>query len=584
VAKKTVKHVIPRWRYYLVMLFLGLLPVTVAVKIAQLQIMPSEEQGRDFLQHQGDARSIRKEIIPAHRGLITDRNGEPLAVSTPVTTLIANPQDIQKSASAADIEKLAKALDISVSQLKSRLNRYRNKSFMYLARQLPTAEADRVLDLGVPGVSGRQEYKRFYPAGEVTAQLVGFTDINDDGQEGMELAYNAFLTGESGSKKVVKDLTGRVIKDIALIKPASPGNSLKLSIDLRVQYAAYRALKASVQKHQAQSGSVVVLDVQTGEVLAMANQPSFNPNDRSNLRPDSIRNRAVTDLMEPGSTVKPFTMLAALESGKFEPETVINTSPGYLKVAYKTFVDHRDYGPLDMAGILTKSSQVGTTKIALALDPDTTRELFERMGFGEGIGSGFPAETAGNLPAHRKWDLVTQATFAFGHGLSASSLQLARAYSILANNGARREISMTATESLPEATQVADPELVKSIRGMLKTAVGEKGTGKRAMIDGYSVGGKTGTVHKVKASGGYDPHRYMSVFAGLSPVDDPRLVTIVVIDEPREGDYFGGLVAAPVFSEVTGNALRLLQVTPDNMDVDRNIASVKAMLAKRGNP
>jgi len=584
VAKKTVKHVIPRWRYYLVMLFLGLLPVTVAVKIAQLQIMPSEEQGRDFLQHQGDARSIRKEIIPAHRGLITDRNGEPLAVSTPVTTLIANPQDIQKSASAADIEKLAKALDISVSQLKSRLNRYRNKSFMYLARQLPTAEADRVLDLGVPGVSGRQEYKRFYPAGEVTAQLVGFTDINDDGQEGMELAYNAFLTGESGSKKVVKDLAGRVIKDIALIKPASPGNSLKLSIDLRVQYAAYRALKASVQKHQAQSGSVVVLDVQTGEVLAMANQPSFNPNDRSNLRPDSIRNRAVTDLMEPGSTVKPFTMLAALESGKFEPETVINTSPGYLKVAYKTFVDHRDYGPLDMAGILTKSSQVGTTKIALALDPDTTRELFERMGFGEGIGSGFPAETAGNLPAHRKWDLVTQATFAFGHGLSASSLQLARAYSILANNGARREISMTATESLPEATQVADPELVKSIRGMLKTAVGEKGTGKRAMIDGYSVGGKTGTVHKVKASGGYDPHRYMSVFAGLSPVDDPRLVTIVVIDEPREGDYFGGLVAAPVFSEVTGNALRLLQVTPDNMDVDRNIASVKAMLAKRGNP
>ncbi len=566
------------------MLILGLLPVTVAVKIAQLQIMPSEEQGRDFLQHQGDARSIRKEIIPAHRGLITDRNGEPLAISTPVTTLIANPQDIQKSASAADIEKLAKALDISVSQLKSRLKRYRNKSFMYLARQLPTPEADRVLDLGVPGVSGRQEYKRFYPAGEVTAQLVGFTDINDDGQEGMELAYNAVLTGESGSKKVVKDLTGRVIKDIALIKPASPGNSLKLSIDLRVQYAAYRALKASVQKHQAKSGSVVVLDVQTGEVLAMANQPSFNPNDRSNLRPDSIRNRAVTDLMEPGSTVKPFTMLAALESGKFEPETVINTSPGYLKVAYKTFVDHRDYGPLDMAGILTKSSQVGTTKIALALDPDTTRELFERMGFGEGIGSGFPAETAGNLPAHRKWDLVTQATFAFGHGLSASSLQLARAYSILANNGARREISMTATESLPEATQVADPELVKSIRGMLKTAVGEKGTGKRAMIDGYSVGGKTGTVHKVKASGGYDPHRYMSVFAGLSPVDDPRLVTIVVIDEPREGDYFGGLVAAPVFSEVTGNALRLLQVTPDNMDVDRNIASVKAMLAKRGNP
>jgi cell division protein FtsI (penicillin-binding protein 3) len=584
VAKKTVKHVIPRWRYYLVMSILGSLPVILGVKIAQLQIMPSEEHGRDFLQDQGDARSIRKETIPAHRGLITDRNGEPLAVSTPVTTLIANPQQIQKSASASDVERLAVALDIPLSQLQGRLKRYRNKSFMYLARQLPTPEADRILDLRIPGVAGRQEYKRFYPAGEVTAQLVGFTDINDDGQEGMELAYNAILTGESGSKKVVKDLAGRIIKDIALIKPSSPGSSLKLSIDLRVQYAAYRALKASVQKHQAKSGSVVVLDVQTGEVLAMANQPSFNPNDRSNLRPDSIRNRAVTDMMEPGSTVKPFTMLAALESGKFKPETVINTSPGYLKVSYKTFVDHRDYGVLDMAGILTKSSQVGTTKIALELNPDTTRELFERMGFGEGIGSGFPAETAGNLPAYRKWDPVTQATFAFGYGLSASSLQLARAYSILANNGARQEVSMTAIESAPETVQVVDAELVKSIRAMLETAAGDKGTGKRAMIDGYSVGGKTGTLHKVKATGGYDAHRYMSVFAGLSPVENPRLVTIVVIDEPREGDYFGGLVAAPVFSEVTGNALRLLQVTPDNMDVNRNIASLKAMIAKRGTP
>jgi cell division protein FtsI (penicillin-binding protein 3) len=584
VAKKTVKHVIPRWRYYLVMSILGSLPVILGVKIAQLQIMPSEEHGRDFLQDQGDARSIRKETIPAHRGLITDRNGEPLAVSTPVTTLIANPQQIQKSASASDVERLAVALDIPLSQLQGRLKRDRNKSFMYLARQLPTPEADRILDLRIPGVAGRQEYKRFYPAGEVTAQLVGFTDINDDGQEGMELAYNAILTGESGSKKVVKDLAGRIIKDIALIKPSSPGSSLKLSIDLRVQYAAYRALKASVQKHQAKSGSVVVLDVQTGEVLAMANQPSFNPNDRSNLRPDSIRNRAVTDMMEPGSTVKPFTMLAALESGKFKPETVINTSPGYLKVSYKTFVDHRDYGVLDMAGILTKSSQVGTTKIALELNPDTTRELFERMGFGEGIGSGFPAETAGNLPAYRKWDPVTQATFAFGYGLSASSLQLARAYSILANNGARQEVSMTAIESAPETVQVVDAELVKSIRAMLETAAGDKGTGKRAMIDGYSVGGKTGTLHKVKATGGYDAHRYMSVFAGLSPVENPRLVTIVVIDEPREGDYFGGLVAAPVFSEVTGNALRLLQVTPDNMDVNRNIASLKAMIAKRGTP
>ena len=564
------------------MLILGLLPLVVAGKIAQLQVMPSEEHGAEFLQTQGDARAIRTETIPGHRGLITDRNGEPLAVSTPVTTLIANPKRVAERADDTDIAKLAAALNISKAQLDSRLNRYRNKSFMYLARQLPSTEADRILDLRIPGVFGRQEYKRFYPAGEVTAQLVGFTDINDDGQEGMELAYNAVLSGEPGAKKVVKDLAGRVIKDISLVKPASHGSTLRLSIDLRVQYAAYRALKAAVQKHQAKSGSVVVLDVHTGEVLAMANQPSFNPNDRSNLRPDSIRNRSVTDMMEPGSTVKPFTILAALESGKFKPETIINTSPGYYKVSYKTFVDPRDYGPLTLAGILKKSSQVGTTKVALELNPDSTRELFERMGFGEGLGSGFPGETAGSLPGYRKWDPVTQATFAFGYGLSASPLQLARAYSILANNGLRQEVTMVASDTVAESVPVIDAQLTATVRQMLEAAASDKGTGKRAMIDGYSVGGKTGTLHKVKAGGGYDQHRYMSAFAGLAPVDNPRLVTVVVIDEPRDGDYFGGLVAAPVFSEVTGNALRLLQVTPDAMSAERDIASLPAMLAKRG--
>ena len=564
------------------MLILGSLPLIVAAKIAQLQIMPSEEHGSEFLQTQGDARAIRTETIPGHRGLITDRNGEPLAVSTPVTTLIANPKRVAEHATYAHRVKLAKALNLSLAQLDSRFKRYRNKSFMYLARQLPSVEADRILDLRIPGVFGRQEYKRFYPAGEVTAQLVGFTDINDDGQEGMELAYNAVLSGEPGAKKVVKDLAGRVIKDISLVKPANHGSTLRLSIDLRVQYAAYRALKASVQKHQAKSGSVIVLDVHTGEVLAMVNQPSFNPNDRSNLSPDSIRNRAVTDMMEPGSTIKPFTILAALESGKFKPETVINTSPGYLKVAYKTFVDPRDYGSLDLTGILNKSSQVGTTKLALALNPDTTRELFERMGFGEGIGSGFPGEPSGNLPGYRKWDPVTQATFAFGYGLSASSLQLARAYSILANNGLRHEITMVATDRPPENVRVIEAQLTARVRNMLETAASDQGTGKRAMIDGYSVGGKTGTLHKVKASGGYDQHRYMSAFAGLAPVNDPRLVTIVVIDEPRDGDYFGGLVAAPVFSEVTGSALRLLQVPPDAMDAERNMSAVPVILAKQG--
>jgi len=578
VAKKSVNAVIPRWRYYLVMLSLVSLPLILLAKVAQLQIIPNEARGVDFLQTQGDNRSIRRVVVPAYRGLITDRNGEPLAISTPVTAISVNPQQIREQ----DIDRLSVAMNTPAAQLRARLKRYRNKSFMYLARQLPTEQAERILDLGITGISGRREYKRFYPAGEVTAQLVGFTDINDSGQEGMELAYDTWLTGEPGAKKVVKDRAGRTINDISLIKSARSGENLRLSIDLRVQYAAYRALKAAVKKHNAKSGSVVVLDVTTGEVLAMANQPSFNPNDRSHVTIGATRNRAMTDIMEPGSTVKPFTILAALESGKFSSDSIISTSPGYLKVDYKTFVDPSNYGELKLEDVLSKSSQVGTTKVALALDPDSTRELFQRVGFGEVVGSGFPGETLGSLPAYRKWDPVTQATFAFGYGLSVSSLQLARAYAVLANDGVRREISLVALDSEPESIRVIASGISQQVRHMLRAASGAKGTGKRAMIDGYSVGGKTGTLHKVKPGGGYDQSRYMSAFAGLSPIENPRLVTVVVIDEPRDGDYFGGLVAAPVFSEVTGNALRLLQVTPDQMAVNHSLALIPVVTTKRG--
>lgn len=577
-AKKSVNAVIPRWRYYLVMLSLVSLPLILLAKVAQLQIIPNEARGVDFLQTQGDNRSIRRVVVPAYRGLITDRNGEPLAISTPVTAISVNPQQIREQ----DIDRLSVAMNTPAAQLRARLKRYRNKSFMYLARQLPTEQAERILDLGITGISGRREYKRFYPAGEVTAQLVGFTDINDSGQEGMELAYDTWLTGEPGAKKVVKDRAGRTINDISLIKSARSGENLRLSIDLRVQYAAYRALKAAVKKHNAKSGSVVVLDVTTGEVLAMANQPSFNPNDRSHVTIGATRNRAMTDIMEPGSTVKPFTILAALESGKFSSDSIISTSPGYLKVDYKTFVDPSNYGELKLEDVLSKSSQVGTTKVALALDPDSTRELFQRVGFGEVVGSGFPGETLGSLPAYRKWDPVTQDTFAFGYGLSVSSLQLARAYAVLANDGIRREISLVALDSEPESIRVIASGISQQVRHMLRAASGAKGTGKRAMIDGYSVGGKTGTLHKVKPGGGYDQSRYMSAFAGLSPIENPRLVTVVVIDEPRDGDYFGGLVAAPVFSEVTGNALRLLQVTPDQMAVNHSLALIPVVTAKRG--
>ncbi len=579
-AKSVVHTPIPRWRFAVILAFITALPVILLWKIAQLQILPSEHRGSDFLRSEGDSRALRMQVIPAYRGLITDRNGQPLAVSTPVTTVIANPQQII-AATAAQIDRLAAALDLSPSDLQRRLELYRNKSFMYLSRQLPASQAQAILEMQVPGVDARQEYKRFYPAGEVTAQLVGITDIDDVGQEGIELAYNAWLGGESGVRKVLQDPSRRVIKDISLIKAAKPGRELRLSIDLRVQYVAYRALKAAVHKHGAKSGSVVVLDVESGEVLAMANQPSFNPNDRSVVEPGSIRNRAMLDLIEPGSTVKPFTMLAALESGLFEANSEIDTSPGRLEVDYKTFVDPQDYGRLNLTQILAKSSQVGTTKIALQLNPDSTRELFERVGLGESTGSGFPAEAAGNLPAHRSWDQVTQATFAFGYGFSVTSLQLARAYAVLANGGLRREVSLVANDDQLETNSIFDAGQVGDVRTMLKAVTSKQGTGQKAMIKGYTVAGKTGTLHKVKSSGGYDDHRYTASFAGLAPADNPRLVTVVIIDEPDRGVYFGGLVAAPVFSEVTGNALRLLQVTPDIQNEYSARVSALAATGKR---
>jgi cell division protein FtsI (penicillin-binding protein 3) len=572
VSKQQAQKLIPRWRYFLVMSGLFALPILLISHIAQLQIMPNEEFGVDFLQNQGDARSIRQEIIPAYRGLITDRNGEPLAVSTPVITVIAKPKILKKLATKKDKETLSEVLGVSVSQLEARLDRYRNKVRMVLARRLPANEAQKVLDLGIAGISGEQEFKRFYPAGEVTAQLIGFTNIEDKGQEGMELIYNEGLTGEAGSKKVIKDEKGRVIKDISLIKAARSGKDLRLSIDLRIQYAAHRALKSAVKKHNAKSGSVVVLDVETGEVLAMANQPSFNPNDRSKLQQDFVRNRAITDVFEPGSTVKPFAVLAALESGKFQSNTTIDTHPGYIKVGKSVFRDENNYGLLDLSGIIVKSSNVGTSKIALQLNPNETRELFQRVGFGENLGSSFPGETSGSLPAYRKWDLATQANFAFGYGLNATAVQLARAYAVLANNGVRKEVSLVAVDKAPEGSRIIDSALTDELRYMLQAATGSKGTGKKANIKGYTVGGKTGTGKKANNNiGGYYKSRYMSTFAGFAPIDQPRLVTVVVIDEPTVGGYFGGVVAAPVFSEITGTALRLMQVTPDQMKTNGSL-------------
>lgn len=563
---KPNKLTIPRWRYLLVVAVLAVLPVMGLWHIARLQVLPDVDKGYEFLQGQGMARTLRTESIPAYRGVITDRRGEPLAVSTPVVTLWANPQLVDAQSPA--MTSLAEALGIGPDELTQRFGRYAGKEFMYLARQLTPEQAEEVLSLEIPGIYGQGEYKRFYPAGEVAAQLVGFTNIDDRGQEGIELAYDEWLTGVPGAKQVLKDLKGRVIKELGLLRSEKAGENLSLSIDLRLQYAAYRELKEAVGKFKAASGSVVLLDARSGEVLAMANQPSFNPNDRGQLNSDALRNRAVTDLVEPGSTMKPLTVLAALESGKYRPETMIDTNPGYIRLGRKTFYDHRNYGVIDLTTLLEKSSQVGTTKIAMDLEPEHIREVFARVGLGESPGTGFPGETPGSLPEHRRWRPVERANFAFGHGLSASALQIARAYAVLANDGVRKPVTLMKIDEAPEGTSVADAELVSQLRKMMVSVTHSGGTATRAAIPSYEVAGKTGTVHKV-GKHGYEKDRYVGLFAGMVPADNPRLVAVVIINDPRGDEYYGGAVAAPVFANVVADALRMLKIPPQAKAAER---------------
>ncbi len=561
-----------RWRYLVAVAALVALPVVAVWHIAGLQVMPDRDRGFAFLQSQGTARTVRVEPIPAYRGVISDRRGEPLAVSTPVVSLWANPQLVVGDDDR--IVLLARALGVDAQQLRRRFEQFRNKEFMYLVRQLTPDEAEKILRLDIAGVYGQQEYKRFYPAGEVVAQLVGFTNIDDRGQEGMELAYERQLAGVPGAKRVIKDLKGRVIKDLELVRSEKPGKNLTLSIDLRLQYLAYRELKAAIGRFQAASGSVVVVDVRSGEILAMVNQPSYNPNDRTRLDTGAMRNRAVTDLVEPGSLMKPLTVVAALESGKFTPDSIIDTSPGYVRVDNKTFVDHSNYGPLTVTGILTKSSQVGITKMALELPPEHIRDVFERVGLGRDTGTGFPGEGVGSLPGKQRWRAIERATFAFGYGLSATPLQLAQAYAVLANNGVHQPISLLKRErggAVVPGEQVIDPAVALTVRTMLQNVTLPGGTGTRAAIPAYGVAGKTGTAHKVGAEG-YQKSRYISLFAGMVPVHNPRLVTVVVVNDPQGGSYFGGLVAAPVFARVTADALRLLNIAPELLDGKQALA------------
>lgn len=519
---------------------------------------------REFLQGQGDARYLRTVAIPAHRGMITDRNGEPLAISTPVESVWANPQEL---ANARDRwSQLAKTLGIKSRELASQISQRQDKEFIYLRRHVNPELAEQVMALGIPGVSLQPEYRRYYPMGEVVAHVVGFTNVDDIGQEGIELMMDERLRGVPGSKRVLKDRLGRIVENVESISEPRAGDDLKLSIDRRIQYLAYRELKAAVQRHHARGGSAVMLDATTGEVLAMVNQPSYNPNNRSDLSSSRLRNRAVTDVFEPGSTMKPFTIVAALESGRYTPTTPINTEPGMMRLGGFTIRDTHDHGLIDVSTVIQKSSNVGASRIALSLQPRRLWDVLSRFGFGYDTGSGFPGETAGLLSAYQDWREVDRATISYGYGLSVTPLQLANAYATLASNGDQRPVSFfkVTENNRPRARQVVTPHIAEEVRAMLERVVQPGGTGTRAKVEGYRVAGKTGTVRKA-AGGGYTEDRYFSVFAGMAPASHPRLVMVVMVDSPDDGEYYGGLIAAPVFSRVMEGALRLMDIAPDDL-------------------
>jgi cell division protein FtsI (penicillin-binding protein 3) len=553
---RTVQAQYPIRRWLVLSAFLCGMAV-LSFRAVYLQLL-----NNDFLKEHGDARSIRVVDIPSHRGVIVDRNGEQLAMSTPVDSIWVTPRKVFEDVDR--FPELAEVMGMTVKNLHETLRDRMNRDFIYLKRHATPDLVEKVQALGIRGVSTQREYKRYYPAAEVSSHIIGFTNIDDQGQEGLELAYDNWLSGKNGKKRVLKDRLNRIVENIESIEPSEPGKELKLSIDRRVQYLAYRELAAAVKYHRAKGGSLVMLDVRTGEVIAMVGQPSYNPNNREKLKSHFYRNRAVTDVFEPGSTMKPFTVAAGLESGIYKPHTPINTSPGFIKVGDHTVRDMRNYGDIDVSTVITKSSNVGASKIALALEPEQFWDALSRFGFGQPTGSAFPGESSGILNPFNTWSDVEMATMSFGYGLSVTPLQLAQAYSILANGGVMLPISFLKVEGTVSGKRVMEESITRQIRKMLETVVSTSGTGNRAAIRGYRVIGKTGTVHK-SIRGGYSDDRYLSLFAGIAPASQPRFAMVILIDEPRGDHHYGGVVAAPVFSRVMEGAFRILNIPPDDL-------------------
>src|SRR5580700_1218632 len=553
-----------RWRSYVLLAILGASALALGWRAANLAL-----RDHGFLASQGNARFSRVASIVAHRGTIIDRYGEPLAVSTPVDSVWTNPREL---ALATDqIPRLAAALKLDRQELTRRVTSNLDREFLYLARHLQPAEAQQIRALDIPEIYLSREYRRYFPQGEVAGHILGFTNVDDAGQEGLELAFDHWLAGEDGAKRVIQDRYGHVVQDVDSIRSARPGRDLVLSIDLRIQYLAYRELKAAIRDQRARAGSAVVLDVTTGEVLAMVNQPSFNPNDRDQFVPSTYRNRAATDIFEPGSSIKPFFVAAALVSGKYDDHSVIDTAPGFFKIGVKTIEDeHGSLGTINLATVLAKSSNVGMARLALSLEPQLIWKTLTSLGFGQVTTSGYPGESAGLLSDYAHWRPIGIATMSHGYGLSVTPLQLAHAYATVGAGGVRRPISFEKVSGPVRGERVMDPKVARELIQLMEQVVEKGGTATRASLIGYRVSGKTGTAFK-SIAGGYSTDRIMAVFAGLVPASHPKLATVVVIDEPsrdfQQGGTLaqGGTVAAPVFASVMSGALRLMDVPPDDL-------------------
>jgi len=548
-----------RWRGAVLLALFALGAVALESRILYLQLV-----NKEFLAAQANDRHLRTVEISAHRGSLTDRDGEPLAVSTPVDTIVGNPRELKDALDR--IGELADATGQDEDSLARRITSNLNRDFVYLQRHLSPAKAEQVMALGLPGVSTMREYQRYYPEGEVVGHLLGFTDIDDHGQEGLEAEFDQWLRGENGSKRVLQDRLGHSIGDVELIAEARPGRDLKASIDLRLQYLAYRELKAMVTDTRARSGTVVVLDPSTGEVLAMVNQPSYNPNDRLQYVAERVRNRAITDIFEQGSSFKPLVMASAIESGGFKPTTIVDTSPGFWRINNALIIqDDSNLGKIPLTTVLARSSDVGAARVALTMEPQEIWRVLAGFGIGRLTDSGFPGESAGRLNDPQHWRTIGQATLAYGYGVAVTPLQLARAYSAIAADGVLRPVSMLALDKPPAGTRVISSSTARALTQMMEAVVSPAGTGKRAAVRNYRVAGKTGTAQKAIV-GGHSDQRHTAFFAGFAPASHPRLVVVVVIDEPQ-GAYYGADVAAPVFSNIVTGALRVLAVPPDALPV-----------------